>query len=197
MNNENSDLDYYRNLDEFTEEFKPIKGYEGLYVISNLGNVKRIVGPGCKKERYIKPHPHGGGYLYVRIYRDGKYSRLAVHRLVMQTFDEGFVKRYPVVFRDSNKYNLSFDNLYQPRRTASTKRSELMDYYDRLEMKYGGGVVKVNRKTGEARVTIRQDGEVLYDKVLPTTAMAESQAHNWLHDNFGILAQRERDKKSY
>ena len=39
-------------MNNYTNEiWKDIKGYEGLYQVSNLGKVKRLVGKGCKKER--------------------------------------------------------------------------------------------------------------------------------------------------
>lgn len=37
------------------ENWKDIKGYEGYYQVSDLGNVKRLAGsPKCKKDRILK-----------------------------------------------------------------------------------------------------------------------------------------------
>lgn len=61
------------------EEFKDIEGYEGLYKISNLGNVKnkhgRILKPGISR-----------GYLNVGMCKNKIQKTLYVHRLVAETF---------------------------------------------------------------------------------------------------------------
>ena len=65
------------------EIFKDIKGYEGLYQISNLGNVKRI-----KKENYIlcKPSKDSHGYKQIVLTKDKKRKSFKVHRLVGKAF---------------------------------------------------------------------------------------------------------------
>ena len=50
------------------EEFRDIKGYEGVYQVSNLGNVKSLK---YGKERILKTTMDGVGYLKVMLYKDG------------------------------------------------------------------------------------------------------------------------------
>ena len=75
------------------EVWKNIKGYEGLYQISNLGRVKslkRIVTRTNqhrkyfveKEERILKPAIQKKGYLRVYLTKDGKDKAFQVHRLV-------------------------------------------------------------------------------------------------------------------
>lgn len=45
------------------EIWKDIKGYEGLYQVSNLGRVK-----GLKRNKILKPGKDKDGYLYVTLY---------------------------------------------------------------------------------------------------------------------------------
>ena len=68
------------------EIWKDIKGYEGLYQVSNLGRVKRLVGKGCKQERLLKPHKNNGGYLKVSLSKNGEIKKPCLHRLVMETY---------------------------------------------------------------------------------------------------------------
>ena len=68
------------------EIWKDIKGYEGLYQVSNLGRVKRIVGKGCKQERFLKPSKNNGGYLKVSLSKNGEIKKPYLHRLVMETY---------------------------------------------------------------------------------------------------------------
>lgn len=79
------------------EIWKPIKGYENLYQVSNLGNVKslsRLV-KGVKygkyyeffiKEKLLKQHKDNKGYLRVKLYKEGVSQTMKVHRLVAESF---------------------------------------------------------------------------------------------------------------
>lgn len=73
------------------EIWKPITDYEGLYEISNLGNVRsvdRIVASSKSvngvnlKGKLLKLSDRGNGYLFVRLRKDNSYKNLQVHRLV-------------------------------------------------------------------------------------------------------------------
>ena len=79
------------------EIWKPIKGYENLYEISNLGNVKslsRIV-KGIRygksyeyfiQEKILKQNKDTKGYLLVKLNKDGVSTNKKVHRLVAESF---------------------------------------------------------------------------------------------------------------
>jgi len=74
------------------EQFRDIAGYEGLYQVSNLGNVKslprEVFGKGyyMTKEKMLKPGVDTGGYFNVRLCKDGKLNTLTIHQLVAMTF---------------------------------------------------------------------------------------------------------------
>ena len=76
-----------------TEEvWRDVKGYEGLYQVSNMGRVKSL---GRKdrfgrviKERILEPAVTHNGYLRVGLHVDGKQKMLRVHRLVCEAFHE-------------------------------------------------------------------------------------------------------------
>ena len=77
-----------------SELFVDVKGYEGLYQISNLGTVKSlehsiIRSNGKKqtfKERIIKPVLTKDGYYIVSLWKKGKGDRRLVHRLIAEHF---------------------------------------------------------------------------------------------------------------
>lgn len=63
------------------EIWKDIPNYEGLYTISNLGNIKN-------KKHLLKAHNNGRGYLNVHLYKKGISKIYYVHRLVGYAFLE-------------------------------------------------------------------------------------------------------------
>ena len=74
------------------EVWRDVKGYEGLYQVSNMGRVKSL---GRKdrfgrviKERILEPAVTHNGYLRVGLHVDGKQKMLRVHRLVCEAFHE-------------------------------------------------------------------------------------------------------------
>ncbi|MCG2611498.1 NUMOD4 domain-containing protein [Flavobacterium sp. SM15] len=66
------------------EIWLPINGYEGLYEISNLGNVKSIR---FNKEKILKANDDSRGYLYVGLHNNGVSKYVKIHKLVFNTFN--------------------------------------------------------------------------------------------------------------
>lgn len=102
------------------EIWKDIEGYEGLYKVSNLGNVKsadRIVKHSGKhtriqKGRILKNLLNAHGYLEVGLYSiDGKASKQRVHRLVAAAFISNINNKAEVNHIDEVKTNNHVDNL--------------------------------------------------------------------------------------
>lgn len=68
-------------------EWRDIPGYEGLYQVSDTGEVCRSANsPKCKTERAIRPQRGSNGYLAVSLSRDSKVHQIGIHRLVMWAF---------------------------------------------------------------------------------------------------------------
>jgi hypothetical protein len=65
------------------EIFKDIPNYEGLYQVSNLGNVKSLK---YSKERILRKNSDKDGYLMVSIYKNKTPKRVKVHQLVAMAF---------------------------------------------------------------------------------------------------------------
>lgn len=100
------------------EIWKDIPEYEGLYQVSNMGNVRsveRVVMFGNQK-RTVKPSnlrffKKANGYLSVKIYKHCKQYTFYVHRLVAMAFCDGYFDTADVNHKDGNKSNNVYTNL--------------------------------------------------------------------------------------
>lgn len=92
------------------ERWKAIKDYEGLYEVSNKGNIRRI----CKKYsegRPVKLQTDKDGYKRVCLCKDNKRKTWIVHRLVADAFIPN-PNCFPAVnHKDENKENNNINNL--------------------------------------------------------------------------------------
>ena len=91
------------------EIWKDIKGYEGIYQVSNLGKVKRItfINGTCKMpcERFMTPTDNGNGYLIVGLSKNGKRKNFYLHRLVAETFIPNPENKPEVNHKKGNRYD--------------------------------------------------------------------------------------------
>jgi ribosomal 30S subunit maturation factor RimM len=63
------------------ETWKDIRGYEGLYQVSDLGNVRNLV-----TQKILKQSFNTSGYVQVSLNKNHKRKKITVHRLVLETF---------------------------------------------------------------------------------------------------------------
>ena len=93
-------------MKEVKENWKDVKGYEGVYMVSDLGNVKslnrkdninRLV-----KERILKANLNSRGYLAVSLYKNGKQKLFRVHQLVCIAFLNHTPSGYKIVVDHKN-----------------------------------------------------------------------------------------------
>lgn len=92
------------------EVWRYIKGYEGKYQVSNLGNIKSFYK--CKNGKIMKQLANPNGYLYVALDKGNRnYKRFLIHRLVAQTFLPNIENKPQVNHIDGNKHNNKLDNL--------------------------------------------------------------------------------------
>lgn len=75
------------------EEFKDVEGYEGLYQISNLGNLKSLSrqvcnSSGCRitKEKILCKRINKAGYFQIGLFKDLKSKTFTMHQLVAMAF---------------------------------------------------------------------------------------------------------------
>lgn len=132
------------------EIWKDIKNYEGLYQVSNLGNVKRILFINNKvikpNEKVLKQNFDGkGNYKTVMLCKNGKKRRVTVHRLVAETFIPNPNNLPQVNHKDENKINNTVNNL-----------EWCTVLYNNL---YGGRASKIGKKARKRVLQYNKNGE--------------------------------------
>lgn len=91
------------------EVWKDIKGYESLYQISTLGNVKTLARQKVK-EHILSPE-NNKGYLRVSLSKNNKKKHYFIHKLVAEHFIPNDKNLPEVNHKDENPLNNSVDNL--------------------------------------------------------------------------------------
>lgn len=106
------------NYNNHSEIWKDIKGYEGLYQVSNLGKVRSLDrkiknkhGFRTIKGQLINPFMWGAGYLYVNLHKEQMRISKSVHRLVAEAFLPNEEGKPEVNHKDGDKKNNKADNL--------------------------------------------------------------------------------------
>ena len=97
------------------EEWRPIEGYEGLYEVSNTGQVRSLDKYDSMNRflrgRILRLFTDGLGYLRAQLYSNSKRKSFLVHRLVAQAFIPNPDNLPQVNHRDENPSNDNVDNL--------------------------------------------------------------------------------------
>lgn len=101
------------------EIWRDIDNYNGIYQISNLGNIKSLARKVIQKngkviflrDRTLKPVMTKNGYLQIILSKNKKTERKYVHRLVAQAFIKNFNEKLEVNHKDFNRSNNNLNNL--------------------------------------------------------------------------------------
>jgi len=100
------------------EIWKDIDGYNGIYQVSNYGNVyvkgKSIIRNNISyflKPKYMKCRFDSDGYLIVGLTKNKKQYTHRVHRLVCEAFLENKLNKPQINHIDGNKSNNNINNL--------------------------------------------------------------------------------------
>lgn len=144
------------------EIWLPIKGYEGIAEVSNMGNVRsvdRVVRSGQKRYgRLLTKRTDKYGYLTVGLNRDFKRRHFLVHRLVASAFVKGEgpqVNHINGVKTDNRPENLewcdqSYNQLHAFR--IGLKKAPPNTRPGRNHSRFGGLIVAKNISTGRETI---------------------------------------------
>lgn len=94
---------------EQIETWRAIAAYEGLYEVSDLGNIRAIKRSGSKGLS-LKVHK-SKGYLQVWLSKSNKVKKFSAHRLVALAFIPNSENKPEVNHKDGNKINNHITNL--------------------------------------------------------------------------------------
>lgn len=98
------------------EIWKPVKGYEGYYEVSNRGRVKRVGKYRNQVKEWesnviLKPAKKNNGYMFCQLSKDNKASTKMIHRLVAEAFIDNPDNKPTVNHIDGNRANNTVENL--------------------------------------------------------------------------------------
>ena len=130
---------------------KPIEGYEGLYAITEDGQVWSYISNKFLNKRVQKRD----GYELVNLYKDGKQKTFQVHRLVAEAFIPNPENKPTVDHKDRNKLNNCVENL-----TWATAKEQAMNREHKTTRRTRGKKI-VCVETGEIFNSQREAAEKL------------------------------------
>lgn len=153
------------------EIWKDIEGFEGLYKVSNLGNILSLNYNHTNKERLLTPRPTTNGYLQITLHKNRKQYYPLIHKLVALHFIPNPNNFPQVGHLDDNKENNIVSNLYwttakennthngrhlkvaEKNRNGGFKRmtetNKENGLYEKLSRLYGKPVLQIDKNTDE------------------------------------------------
>lgn len=147
------------------EEWRDIKGYEGLYQVSNEGRVKsleRVVvyknGHRHKYEEHLMDIIVVQGYCYVGLNYNNRQKRLRVHRLVAQAFIPNPYGYVEINHKDENTMNNKVENLEWCDHTYNinygTRNKRVGDHYNKkvCKLDLSGNLLKTYLSLTDASI---------------------------------------------
>lgn len=134
------------------EIWRDVPNYEGLYKVSNLGNVKSL---NYGKKHILKPAKNNKGYLLVTLCKNGKPKKYLVHRLVALTFLPN-----PLCLKEINHIN----------EDKTDNRLENLEWCDRKYNNTYGNRIKKSIQT----IRINNSNNECYKKMIEARAKKSS-----------------------
>jgi hypothetical protein len=144
------------------ENWKDIIGYEGLYQISNIGNVKSLNFRNTKKEKILKKSligPKRKQYFAVCLYKNPKQKVIKIHSLVANAFlNHSYNKTNKIVVDHIN--NNTLDNSLENLQLITHRENSSKDRKNKTSKYVGVCWCKLNKKW-KATININKKSKYL------------------------------------
>ncbi len=143
--------------------WRPIKGYEGLYEVSDSGLIQSLdryvnLPKGNRrfaKGRILKLNVTNRGYLDVRLNKDGKAKSFLVHRLVLEAFVPN-PENYPIANHLSgDKMENTVENLKWTNHSGNALHAYQTGLNSNCGCTHSLAVPVIDTKTGEIYCTVK------------------------------------------
>ena len=128
------------------EIWKNIDGFEGKYLVSNLGRIKSI------KRNLIKIQKITWAYKSINLWKDAKCTCFRVHRLIAIAFIPNPKNKPQVNHKDGDKLNNNSKNLEWMTSSENTKHS----FDNNLQQKGNGELNSMSKITESEVLQIRK-----------------------------------------
>lgn len=141
-------------MENHTEIWKPVAGYEGVYEVSNFGNVKNVA---TNKERKLLLNKDG--YVEIVLCKDNVRKAVRVHRLVAEAFVPNPDNKPEVNHKDFDKANNHPENLEWATRKENVNHSDARGRCPRGRCPYktSNSFCKARRNAEEHHMYYRED----------------------------------------
>lgn len=124
------------------EKYIDIKGYEGIYQVSNLGNIKSI--KYLNTERVLRVYVNPDGYEYIGLWKYGMCAKYKVHLIVAHNWLDKIEGKKYINHKDGNKTNNKVDNLEWCTKSENTKHAYDIGLMDNVIESTSKVVVDIN-----------------------------------------------------
>lgn len=132
-------------------EWRDVPGWEGLYQVSDSGDIKSLhIGRGKRCQGGLKkPTLVGGNYLYVGLYGRSRKRLVPVHRLVASAFIPNPDNKPEVNHINGIKTDNRVENLEWVTRKENEEHSRRTGLHDNEVLRRSKTVIAVNLENGE------------------------------------------------
>jgi len=161
------------------EEWKDIPGYEGLYQVSNMGNVKSLNYNHTGKERILKTRLDKDGYIRLNLF-NVKRKTEKVHQLVALTFLAWDKSKYPLIRHlnhdktDNRLENLCVGTIYE--NNTDYRIDPGVNWRGAPYNKWVAQICICGKKLHLGHFVNKQDGLDMYQKALANTHLYDGDA---------------------
>lgn len=179
------------------EIWKDIKGYKGLYQVSNLGRIKSFHKYNKSNCRIISQAKGTLGYLTVCLHLRGKRRTANVHRLVAEAFLEKENGKDFVNHKDENKLNNKVSNLewctFEYNVNYGTARARATKNHDYLKAKEKTNFFELSRKAALKRMRKIIQYDLSMNLIKRWNSAKECKEYGFNPNNICLCCQEKRN----